>query len=102
MGFDDKSLHCVECDNDYTFSAAEQEEFVAKGYLNDPKRCAPCRQTRKERRGDFESFGTSKPRRQMYPIVCGQCGKAAEVPFEPRQGRPVFCSDCFSAQRTRG
>lgn len=101
MGFEDKSLHCMDCGNDFTFSVEEQEEFAGKGYLNDPKRCVPCRQTRKERRSVSESHGGFKPRRQMYPVVCAQCGKAAEVPFEPKQGRPVYCSDCFSAQRSR-
>ena len=100
MGFEDKSLHCMECGNDFTFSAEEQEEFVGNGYLNDPKRYAPCRQTRKERRDVSESYGNFKPRRQMYPVVCAQCGKAAAVPFEPRQWKPVYCSDCFSAQKT--
>ncbi len=101
MGFEDKSLHCRECGNDYTFSAEEQEEFVGKGHLNDPKRCAPCRQIRQERRAVNGPYGDFKPRRQMYPVTCGQCGKPAEVPFEPKQGRPVYCSACYSAQRTR-
>ena len=35
-------------------------------------------------------------RRQMYPAVCATCGKDCEVPFEPRDGRPVHCSDCYS------
>ncbi len=99
MGFEDKSLHCMECGNTFAFSAEEQEEFVGKGYFNDPKRCAPCRQMRKERRSATEPYGGARPRRQMHAVTCGQCGKAAEVPFEPRQGRPVYCSDCYSAQR---
>lgn len=31
----------------------------------------------------------------MYKAVCGKCGKDCEVPFEPRDGRPVYCSECF-------
>lgn len=101
MGFEDMALHCMDCDKDFTFTAEEQEEFASKGHLNDPKRCAPCRQMRKERRGVTEAYSGFKPRRQMFPVVCAQCGKASEVPFEPKQGKPVYCSDCFNAQRNR-
>ena len=37
--------------------------------------------------------------RQMYSVVCAECGKDAEVPFQPRGDRPVYCSDCFRQQR---
>jgi CxxC-x17-CxxC domain-containing protein len=33
----------------------------------------------------------------MYTTVCAQCGKQAEIPFEPRADRPVYCSDCYSS-----
>jgi CxxC-x17-CxxC domain-containing protein len=32
----------------------------------------------------------------MYPAVCAECAKECEVPFEPREGRPVYCSDCYN------
>jgi CxxC-x17-CxxC domain-containing protein len=35
----------------------------------------------------------------MFPAVCADCGKETTVPFEPRQGRPVYCSDCFRKVR---
>ena len=31
--------------------------------------------------------------------TCAACGKDCQVPFEPRNGRPVYCSDCFSSTR---
>jgi CxxC-x17-CxxC domain-containing protein len=31
----------------------------------------------------------------MYPATCAQCGQATELPFEPRNGRPVYCRDCY-------
>jgi len=40
--------------------------------------------------------------RQMHDAVCSQCGKACKVPFKPREGKPVFCSDCFRAKRDSG
>jgi CxxC-x17-CxxC domain-containing protein len=100
MSFEDKSLQCSDCGATFTFTAAEQEFYQSKGYTNEPKRCSACRQARKERQGSssYRSGGsTYRSERQMYPAVCAQCGKATEVPFEPREGRPVYCRDCYSA-----
>jgi CxxC-x17-CxxC domain-containing protein len=35
----------------------------------------------------------------MHPAVCATCGKDTQVPFEPRNGRPVYCSDCYATVR---
>ena len=97
MSFEDKSLQCSDCGTTFTFSAEEQEFFAAKGYTNEPKRCLSCREARKaERYGS----GGYRPRRQMFPAVCAECGKETEVPFEPREGRPVYCSDCYNKVRS--
>ncbi len=98
MGFVDKLLQCSDCGATFTFSAGEQEFFASKGYTNEPKRCPSCRQARKaERYGNGGSGYRSQ--RQMFPAVCAQCGKDTEVPFEPREGRPVYCSDCYKVLR---
>jgi CxxC-x17-CxxC domain-containing protein len=105
MSFQDKTLTCCDCINSFTFSAEEQEQFRSRGYTNEPKRCPECRQARKsERSGNgVNSYGNSSygytPRRQMFPAVCADCGKATSVPFEPSQGRPVYCGDCYRKAR---
>ncbi len=48
-------------------------------------------------RGGGASTGT----RQMFKAVCADCGTTTEVPFEPRQGRPVYCRDCFERRNPR-
>jgi CxxC-x17-CxxC domain-containing protein len=51
--------------------------------------------------GGYSSNGrdyNSAPR-QMYPAICSNCGKATEVPFEPRSDKPVFCRECFQERR---
>jgi CxxC-x17-CxxC domain-containing protein len=95
MSFEDRSLQCSDCGTTFTFSAEEQEFFQSKGYVNEPKRCPECRQARKAQRSG-SSFGM---RRQMYPVVCAECGKETEVPFQPRGDRPVYCSDCYRKVR---
>ncbi len=100
MSFTDKTLECSDCGNTFTFSVEEQEFFQSKGYTNEPKRCPECRQARKsERYGNSGGYGYT-PRRQMFPVVCAECGKETEVPFEPRDGRPVYCSDCYRKVRS--
>jgi CxxC-x17-CxxC domain-containing protein len=32
----------------------------------------------------------------MFEIKCDECGKNATVPFKPKEGKPVYCSTCFS------
>ena len=89
MGFQDKTLQCADCGADFIFTAQEQEFFASKGFTNEPKRCLACRQNRKRQ-------GGGNARREMFPATCAQCGKETEVPFEPREGRPVYCSDCYN------
>jgi len=45
------------------------------------------------------SSGYGDRPRKMYKIVCSDCGKEAEVPFKPTEGRPVYCRECFQKHR---
>jgi len=99
MSFTDKSLQCSDCGATFTFTAGEQEFFATKGYTNEPKRCSACREARKVERGGFGNYGS---RRQMHPVVCAECGIETEVPFEPREGRPVYCSECYNKVGSSG
>ncbi len=96
MEYTDKTLTCSDCSTAFTFSASEQEFFASKGFVNEPGRCPDCRAARKQQRG-YEGGGYRQ--RQMYPAVCATCGKDCQVPFEPRNGRPVYCSECFTPER---
>ena len=92
MSFEDKSLQCSDCGATFTFSTEEQEFFQSRGYTNEPKRCPACREARKAQRYANSGYNSN---RQMFPATCAECGKATEVPFEPRGDRPVYCSDCY-------
>ena len=92
MPFTDKTLTCQDCGQQFPFTADDQEFFAGKGYT-EPKRCPACRVVRKAERGNGGGYGSQ---RQMHAVVCAECGQTAEVPFEPRGDRPVYCSACFS------
>ncbi len=98
MSFQDKSIQCSDCGATFTFTAGEQEFFGSKGYTNAPKRCPSCRRARKSERNGNSGYGY-RAQREMFPAICDECGKDTEVPFEPSEGRPVYCSDCYSVVR---
>ncbi|MBR0484172.1 MAG: zinc-binding protein, partial [Oscillospiraceae bacterium] len=35
-----------------------------------------------------------------FTAVCAGCGGEAKVPFQPREDRPVYCSDCFAKMKS--
>jgi len=43
--------------------------------------------------------GFNRGPREMHKATCGDCGKDCEVPFEPRQDKPVYCSECFQSHK---
>jgi CxxC-x17-CxxC domain-containing protein len=51
----------------------------------------------------FENRGSSFDRgpREMHKAVCSECGKECEVPFQPTEGKPIFCRECFAKKRPR-
>ncbi len=97
MALADKTIVCADCGAEFIFTAGEQEFFATRGYVNEPKRCQPCRSVRRSEVRTGGGFGDGN--REMHTINCAQCGKESTVPFRPRGDRPVYCSDCFSKMR---
>ena len=97
MAFEDKTLVCKDCGKDFIFSTGEQEFYAEKGFENEPVRCRDCRDSRRRNR-DGGHGGEREPR-QMYTVVCAECGQETQVPFEPKNDRPVYCRDCFNSRR---
>lgn len=55
------------------------------------------------RRSNGTNYGRSSFNdRPMYSAVCAKCGNNCNVPFQPRNGRPVYCSKCFENKDDRG
>ena len=104
MSYTDQTLTCSDCGSAFTFTAGEQEFHASKGFTNPPRRCPNCRAARRsEGGGGGGGGGFSRGPREMFTVTCSSCGKDAQVPFEPRGDRPVYCSDCFKpAPRTGG
>ena len=88
--FEDKTLVCKDCGADFVFTAGEQEFYEEKGFQNEPSRCKDCRVNRKN---------SLRSEREMHTINCADCGAEAQVPFKPKNDKPVYCSECFSKHK---
>lgn len=93
MEFQDKVLKCVDCGQEFIFTAGEQLFFFDRQFKNDPKRCKGCKA---KRAGQFVGRA---PSRSETRTKCSQCGTETTVPFKPTQGRPVLCRQCFQGSK---
>ncbi len=123
MEFEDKTLTCEACQAEFVHSAADQARYAERGFKHEPKRCRNCREQRRGAgpggggggggggyggrsggggRGGYGGGGDrgSRPRKELFSATCAACGQPTQVPFQPKEGRPVYCRDCFSARRT--
>ena len=94
MAFEDKELVCKDCGSTFIFTAGEQEFYAEKGFENEPLRCRDCRGARKANRNSGESRA-----REMFTVVCADCGVDTQVPFQPTSDRPVYCRECYQHHR---
>ena len=128
MAYEDKTLVCEDCGQEFVHSAEDQARYAERGFTNDPKRCRECREKRKARQpdrggrrggygggGGGRSFGGEgrgrpqgrggyggggRPPRESYEVICAACGATTTVPFKPAGDRPVYCRDCYRARKT--
>lgn len=85
--FEDKTIVCNSCGEEFVFTVGEQEFYEKQGYQNEPKKCKKCRMARKN------------AGKVMITTVCAQCGGEAVINFEPTNDRPIYCRECFNAMR---
>lgn len=88
--YQDKTLKCKDCGQDFVFTAGEQEFYAQKEFKNEPQRCKACRDAKKN---------AGRSQKEMFTTTCARCGGEARVPFQPNSDRPVYCSECFAAMK---
>ena len=72
--YEDKTLICKECGNEFVFTAGEQEFYAEKGFVNEPQRCKACRDARKS---------AAKPEREMHTATAPTAARSAKCPSSP-------------------
>lgn len=121
---DDKSLTCVDCGVQFTFTARDQAFYQERGF-QPPRRCKTCRDKRKGSGGGgggpgggssraTPAGGMSSPRdhggggggghgmgddKEHFKVMCSGCGTETTVPFKPDPNRPVFCRSCYLSRK---
>jgi CxxC-x17-CxxC domain-containing protein len=98
MAFTDKTLRCVDCGREYTWTAGEQAFFAEKHLQHEPRRCRACKARHEERLSALRE----RDEKVVADAICALCGRPTTVPFRPTPGRPVLCRDCYHRRRTRG
>ena len=91
--YQDKTLVCKDCGQEFVFTAGEQQFYAEKGFENEPTRCKACRIPRKKAR---QQNGENQ-QREMFETTCAKCGAPTRVPFIPKNDRPIYCSECYAA-----
>ena len=66
--YEDKTLVCKECGKEFVFTAGEQEFYAERGFQNEPQRCKPCRDARKN---------SARGPREFFTATCARCGGEA-------------------------
>ncbi|QNO15756.1 zinc-ribbon domain containing protein [Alkalicella caledoniensis] len=96
--YNDKNLACKDCQAEFVFSASEQQFYAEKGFENEPARCPQCRAEKKAQRNNRNSRpqNNSRGQRELFDVVCSECGTDTKVPFRPTGDKPVYCRDCFN------
>jgi len=51
----DKTIKCIDCGEEFIFTANEQRFYQEKGFTNEPKRCKSCRDKKKQERNQFQN-----------------------------------------------
>lgn len=94
--FADSPIKCIDCGNDFIWTAGEQAFFKDKGLVNPPKRCRGCKQAKNERLAAINNAQESGVKQRIeVSVKCARCESLTTVPFYPSQGRPVYCRSCF-------
>ncbi len=125
----DKTLTCSDCGMEFAFTEREQAFYAEKGFSEPRRCPSCRASRKAARSGGDSGYGAgsyagghdsgygagggysaggygdsgygsrSSGPREMFTATCSSCGREARVPFRPTNGKPVYCSDCFRAQR---
>src|SRR3990170_2593180 len=47
----------------------------------------------------FNRSSDGNRRIEMHNAICGDCGNECEIPFKPKDSRPVYCRECFQKHK---
>lgn len=97
----DRPMHKITCS-----TCGNECEVPFKPSGSRPVFCSKCfennRSSDSKRFGGRNSGRSNFDDKRMYETVCDKCGNNCNVPFQPKGGKPVYCSKCFEGKGDRG
>ena len=95
MNLEDRELRCVSCGESFVWTAGEQAFYADKRLPHEPKHCRACTRARRS-----SAVVAPRPAAKVTSAArCSQCGRPTTLPFQPAEGRPVFCKTCYKRRR---
>jgi CxxC-x17-CxxC domain-containing protein len=86
--YQDKTLKCKDCGDEFIWTAGEQEFFFSRGFKNKPTRCKECRKKNRQ-----------KVETEYFRVTCSSCGQVGDVMLKPSNPEAaVYCKNCFDAK----
>ncbi|KAF6243077.1 hypothetical protein C6988_05145 [Nitrosopumilus sp. b1] len=80
---DDRPVYCRECFQNHKPQRSGGSRFGRGSSYG-----------RNDRGSRFRGSRGDRPR-EMFTATCGDCGNECQIPFKPKDDRPVYCRECF-------
>jgi len=80
---EDRPVYCRECFQNHKPQRTGGSRFGRSGF------------GRNDRGSRFSRGPRNNREREMFTAKCGDCGNECQVPFQPKEDRPVYCRECF-------
>lgn len=102
--FNDRGSRSVEMHKAICDKCGKECEVPFKPTSGKPVFCSNCFD--RNSNSDFrrpegnDSRRSNSDDRQMFNAVCDECGNSCQVPFQPSNGKPVYCSNCFEGKQS--
>ena len=100
----DKELVCSECNEAFTYTAAEQEFYSGVGFGEGPSRCPVCRGLGAPDVAPIDVGGFAREyaeanEEQLFAASCVRCGQTTRVPARMVLGDgTIYCADCIASE----
>jgi len=91
---------CIDCNDTFELNEGEKDFFIQRELVL-PKRCKPCRVSRKQQTNG-DTVVSNNPNHVLSAIYCDNCGKEAKVPFSPEANRKAYCRVCWNGIKNVG
>jgi len=81
---DDRPVYCRECFQNHKPQERSGGSSYGRGGYG-----------RGSSYGRGSRFSRDDRPREMFNATCADCGNECQIPFKPKDDRPVYCRECF-------